>query len=90
MAKVNRLVKDSIADLGNGADAATTQKVLTHHLSCLANGDLSGFMAKRKDRDPDLRREDLTEAVSHLIGFEVECGASKACRRSPFHIEEMK
>jgi predicted SnoaL-like aldol condensation-catalyzing enzyme len=44
MPKVNRLVKDSIADLGNGADAATTQKVLTHHLSCLANGDLSGFM----------------------------------------------
>ena len=43
------MLSDSNADQRNAA-AATTQDVLSHHLSCVAQGDLSGMMA---DYAPD-------------------------------------
>jgi predicted SnoaL-like aldol condensation-catalyzing enzyme len=44
MTQENHMLNDSNADQRNGA-AATTQDVLSHHLSCVAKGDLSGIMA---------------------------------------------
>jgi hypothetical protein len=44
MNKEHHMPKDSNVDQTNGA-AATTEDVLTHHLSCFTKGDLPGLMA---------------------------------------------
>ena len=51
MTKQKQILNDSKADQSNGA-IATTQDVLTHHLSCVGDGDLFGLMA---DYSPDAR-----------------------------------